>query len=75
MRKMKLLTVLSIAAFAGMLVYGAFIQSVEVTQSVELTDRELKGLDLVAKSAADKLSKVGGRIIEDTKKSDLACPT
>ncbi len=72
---MKLLTILSIVVFTGMLVYGALIQSVEVTQSVELTDRELKGLNLVAKSAADRLSKIDGRIIEDTKKSDLACPT
>ena len=69
------MTILSIAVFAGMLAYGAFIQSVEVTQSVELTDRELKGLNLVARSAADKLSKIDGRIIEDTKKADLACPT
>ena len=71
MRKMKLLAILSIAAFAGMLVYGAFIQRVEVSS------QELKGIELVSIAAADTLYRVDGRIVEKTADGESAprCPT
>ncbi len=63
-----LLAIFFLLVFAGMLVYGGLIQSVEVSQ------KALKGIELVSKASSDVLSIVDGRIVEKVPEGGEAAP-